>query len=159
MAANSLPKEQRRSFNSIAVYVMWNIWQERNHRIFQHASLLPSDTTAMAKEDILQRSTEDDSVESNSSRHEFLQVAKARLIAHVYLIDWLTGSSKEHRNASHIPAVQCLNSDCLGGNALGIAFLQVILRNINGFFMGAAAYLVQAWQAELCDGAVLVSQL
>jgi hypothetical protein len=77
-------------------------------------------------EDAVLCSTEDDSVESNSSRHEFLQVAKARLIAHVYLIDWLTGSSKEHRNASHIPAVQCLNSDCLGGNALGIAFLQVI---------------------------------
>ena len=66
----------------------------------------------------------DDAVESDSRRH--VACCKSQVIAHLYLIDWLTGSSEEHRNASHIPAVQCLNSDSLGANKLGIAFVQVI---------------------------------
>lgn len=64
---------------------------------------------------------------SGSNIHEFLQVAKARFIAHLHLVDWRTGSCEEHRNASHIPAAQRLNSDSLGGNVPGIAFLLVIL--------------------------------
>ena len=69
-------------------------------------------------------SPKDDAVESDSSRH--VACCKSQVIAHLYLIDWLTGSSEEHRNAPHIPAVQCLNLDSLGGNAFEIAFLQVI---------------------------------
>lgn len=51
---------------------------------------------------------------TGSNIHEFLQVAKARFIAHLHLVDWRTGSCEEHRNASHIPAAQRLNSGFSG---------------------------------------------
>jgi hypothetical protein len=36
--ACKIPKDKRRSFNSMAVYIMWNIWKHRNRRIFDSMS-------------------------------------------------------------------------------------------------------------------------
>ena len=50
-----IPKEQCRTFNGVAIYIMWKIWNERSGCIFQNATLTALQVTTLAKEDIDQR--------------------------------------------------------------------------------------------------------
>jgi len=35
------PKDRRRMYNGVVIYTLWNIWKERNRKIFEHSSLTP----------------------------------------------------------------------------------------------------------------------
>jgi hypothetical protein len=35
------PQDRKREFNGVVIYTMWNLWNERNRRIFEHCSLSP----------------------------------------------------------------------------------------------------------------------
>ena len=54
-AATKVPKERRRHFNGVVIYTMWNIWKERNGRIFQVAAMDDRQVALKAKEDINMR--------------------------------------------------------------------------------------------------------
>lgn len=45
-ASKAIDKNRRREFNGVATYIMWNIWKERNRRIFQ-AVAAPAFVVAM----------------------------------------------------------------------------------------------------------------
>ena len=52
-AVNKLvPKESRRSFNGMAIYIMWNVWKERNGRIFEQKYLLAQQVASKTKESL-----------------------------------------------------------------------------------------------------------
>ncbi|WVZ90520.1 hypothetical protein U9M48_036814 [Paspalum notatum var. saurae] len=40
-AATLFPASRRRDFSGVVIYTMWNIWKERNRRIFENCSLPP----------------------------------------------------------------------------------------------------------------------
>jgi hypothetical protein len=43
---------QKRAFNGIVIYTMWNIWNERNRRIFESVALPPVQVAIRIKEDV-----------------------------------------------------------------------------------------------------------
>jgi hypothetical protein len=45
---------QKRAFNGIVIYTMWNIWNERNRRIFESVALPPVQVALRIKEDVSQ---------------------------------------------------------------------------------------------------------
>jgi hypothetical protein len=47
-------KEQKKKFDGITIYFWWNIWKERNRRIFQQKSLQPCQVALLCKDDIQQ---------------------------------------------------------------------------------------------------------
>jgi hypothetical protein len=47
-------KEQKKKFDGITIYFWWNIWKERNRRIFQQKSLQPCQVAHLCKDDIQQ---------------------------------------------------------------------------------------------------------
>ena len=52
-AVNKLvPKESRRSFNGMAIYIMWNVWKERNRRIFEQKYLSAQQVASKTKENL-----------------------------------------------------------------------------------------------------------
>ena len=54
MAAKA-PRAERRRLNGVAIYPFWNIWKERNRRIFDNRSETVPQVAARIKEDIEQR--------------------------------------------------------------------------------------------------------
>jgi hypothetical protein len=52
-ASSLLPKTQKRDFNGIVIYTMWNLWKERNRRIFENSSVTPIQVALRIKEDVL----------------------------------------------------------------------------------------------------------
>lgn len=47
-------KRQRRKFDGFMIYFLWNLWKERNRRIFQHTSLQPIQVAMKCKDEITQ---------------------------------------------------------------------------------------------------------
>jgi hypothetical protein len=48
----ALPKVQRRTKAAILIYIAWNLWKERNRRIFQGAFLTPQQVFHLMKEEM-----------------------------------------------------------------------------------------------------------
>jgi len=53
--AAKAPRAERRRLNGVAIYTFWNIWKERNRRIFDNRSETVPQVAARIKEDIEQR--------------------------------------------------------------------------------------------------------
>jgi hypothetical protein len=47
-----LPKNQKRDFNGLMIYTLWNIRKERNRRIFENSALTPIQLALKIKEDV-----------------------------------------------------------------------------------------------------------
>ena len=54
LALSSVPKEKRREFNGLAIYIMWNLWKERNCRIFDNIYSTATQVAGRVKDDIVQ---------------------------------------------------------------------------------------------------------
>jgi hypothetical protein len=53
--ASRVPKQDRRCFNGIVIYIMWNLWKERNRRIFENmAKTAQQQIASLTKKDIVQ---------------------------------------------------------------------------------------------------------
>jgi hypothetical protein len=50
-----VPSFERRRLNGVVIYTFWNIWKERNRRIFNNAIETVSQVATRIKEDIEQR--------------------------------------------------------------------------------------------------------
>jgi hypothetical protein len=46
------PKAQQHKFNGMAIYIMWNIWKERNRRIFENNFQMNEQVAQRVKDDI-----------------------------------------------------------------------------------------------------------
>jgi hypothetical protein len=45
----TIQKEKRRAFNGMAIYIMWNLWKERNRRIFDNKYSTAVQVAALAE--------------------------------------------------------------------------------------------------------------
>jgi len=54
-AVKKVPIAERRRLNGVVIYTFWNIWKERNRRIFNNTSETVSQVATRIKEDIEQR--------------------------------------------------------------------------------------------------------
>lgn len=52
---SKVPKQERRRFNGVVIYIVWNLWKERNRRIFENVHKTAQQVASMTKEDIVQR--------------------------------------------------------------------------------------------------------
>ena len=53
--ATKVPRSERRRLNGVVIYTFWNIWKERNRRIFDNKIETVTEVAARIKEDIEQR--------------------------------------------------------------------------------------------------------
>jgi len=54
-AASKVPKQDHRRFNGVLIYIVWNLWKERNRRIFENGYRTVQQVASLIKEDIVQR--------------------------------------------------------------------------------------------------------
>ena len=54
-AASKIQKQDRRRFNGMVIYIMWNLWKERNRRILKNVHKTAQQMAFLTKEDIVQR--------------------------------------------------------------------------------------------------------
>ena len=54
-AASKIPKQERKCFNGVLIYIVWNLWKERNRRIFENEFKTAQQVASLTKEDIVQR--------------------------------------------------------------------------------------------------------
>jgi len=54
-AAAKVPRSERRRLNGVVIYTFWNIWKERNRRIFDNLIETVPQVAVRIKEDIQQR--------------------------------------------------------------------------------------------------------
>ena len=54
-AVTVVPLTERRRFNGMVIYTFWNLWKERNRRIFNNNSESVMQVAARIKDDIEQR--------------------------------------------------------------------------------------------------------
>ena len=54
-AATKVPKQECRTFNEVFIYIVWNLWKERNWRIFENEHKTSAQVASLTKEDIVQR--------------------------------------------------------------------------------------------------------
>jgi glutaredoxin 2 len=47
-------KIQRRDFNGLAIYIMWNLWKEQNRRIFENKLESAQQVAERIKKDLVQ---------------------------------------------------------------------------------------------------------
>ena len=52
-AAKTVQKNQRRDFNGLVIYIMWNLWKERNRRIFENKLQSVQQVAERVKEDLV----------------------------------------------------------------------------------------------------------
>ena len=50
-----MPRSERRRLNGVVIYTFWNIWKERNRRIFDNKIETVPQVAVRIKEDIEQR--------------------------------------------------------------------------------------------------------
>jgi len=50
-ATAKVPKTERRRFNGLVIYTFWNLWKERNRRIFNNKMETVLQVAARIKED------------------------------------------------------------------------------------------------------------
>ena len=51
--ARTVHKNQRRDFNGLVIYIMWNLWKERNRRIFENKLQSAQQVAERVKEDLV----------------------------------------------------------------------------------------------------------
>jgi hypothetical protein len=47
--ASKVPKQERRRFNGVFIYIVWNLWKERNRRIFENVHKMAQQVASMTK--------------------------------------------------------------------------------------------------------------
>jgi len=52
--AKMVHKNQRRDFNGLVIYIMWNLWKKRNRRIFENKLLSMQQVAERIKENLVQ---------------------------------------------------------------------------------------------------------
>ena len=52
--AKTVHKNQHRDFNGMVIYIMWNLWKERNRRIFENKFQSAKQVAERVKEDLVQ---------------------------------------------------------------------------------------------------------
>jgi len=53
--ATKVPRSERRRLNGVLIYTFWNIWKERNRRIFTNTHETTMQVASRTKEGILQK--------------------------------------------------------------------------------------------------------
>jgi len=50
-AASKIQKQDRKRFNGIVIYIMWNLWKERNRNIFENVHKTAQQVASLTKKD------------------------------------------------------------------------------------------------------------